>query len=117
MNIKKDFKGMVFIAIALIAGILMVIISSSEREDSVSNFKYELFEEHTEQRLRTIISELKGVSGEISVMVVSNDNTPDNIIGVAIVCKSTDSAKIEIINLISSVLGLPRSKIFVGSKT
>ena len=103
---------------------LLVLIGSGEslQKNGKSNkeeYSYKVYEKETEERISELVSSLDGVSGGIKIMVVSKNSSAEgerpDIEGVAIVCRANSETKLEIVNLVSSALGISSARIFVGS--
>ena len=109
-------KSGVLIIAMLLLGIILCFSSSFSSISSRGNKKTVQpdFESQTEKRLEEMISVLEGVAGKVNVMVISTDNSAKSIVGVSVICNYSAKARVDIINLVSSTLGISTSKIFVG---
>ncbi len=137
-------KGLGFILLALVLGILLVFLSGKSDSDSGSvpdageAFSFEKYEHELEERLEDLISRIDGVSS-VSVMILldqsyeevgdsgssfsaslaakeGNTKVAPKVRGVAVVCRGGERSETrkEIINLLSSLLELPTNRIYVG---
>lgn len=136
-------KGLGFILLALALGLLLVFLSgrTSDGADDPQNegesFSFAHYEHELEDRLEDVISRIDGVSS-VSVMVLLDqsyeeigegtnfsrpigDSSGDTVVapkvrGVAVVCRGGERSETrkEIIGLLSSLLGLPTNRIYVG---
>lgn len=136
-------KGLGFILLALALGILLVFLSGRSEDSGGSApeesepFSFEHYEHEMEERLEGLISRIDGVSS-VSVMVLLDqsyeeisdgtdfsrpveEQTGDTVVapkvrGVAVVCHGGERTEIrkEIIDLLSSLLGLSTNRIYVG---
>lgn len=81
-------KGIGFIALALAAGILLIVLSESGKESDSGGivtaggeeFSFEKYEEELEDRLEEILSRMEGVSS-VSVMVVLDRSYEEQLAG------------------------------------
>lgn len=123
-EVKGERKTVILLAFALVIGVVLVVsgsgllggIGSKEKEDKVDNI---CFEQKTEERLKTLISSLYGIDGEVKIMLTTegestNGKNPD-IKGVAVVCNAPDATRAEIIKLLSALLSISTTHIFVGT--
>ena len=137
-------KGLGFILLTLVLGILLVFLSGREKSgtsdtetESKDDFSFEHYEEEMEERLEGLVSRIDGVSS-VSVMVLLDQSYEDvgerdsfsspigetsgntrvapKVRGVAVVCRGGERAdtRKEIISLLSSLLGLSTNRIYVG---
>ncbi len=136
-------KGLGFILLALVLGVLLVFLSGrmSDGTDAPAegseSFSFEHYEHGMEERLEDLISRIDGVSS-VSVMVLldqsyeeigeganfsrpigdtsGNTKVAPKVRGVAVVCRGGERSETrkEIIGLLSSLLGLPTNRIYVG---
>ena len=65
-----------------------------------------------ESRLEKLLSEVNGIS-DVRVMIHDSSGDPNEIVGIAVVCKASDKIKAEVSMLISSLFGVPSSRVYV----
>lgn len=135
-------KGLGFILLALAVGILLVFLSGrdgtdNKDQDPGETFSFERYEHGMEERLEDLISRIDGVSS-VSVMVMldqsyeevggyggfygsaadpeGNTRVAPKVRGIAVICRGGERSetKKEIINLLSSLLGVSTNRIYVG---
>lgn len=131
-------KGIMYIAVALIAGVLCLFISQTGSTDEVqSEVQTEQTDYRTEaeDQLRALLNSLSGVSGARVIITFSDgvryeygegsysrsdppiiEEKPPRVGGVAIVCEGGENPAVQkkVIDLVCALYGIPSSRVSVS---
>lgn len=118
INLKNISKGSVYLAVALILGLVLICMSGRVEGTVEETEEYEACERRCEEKLEELLRQVDGVDDADAMVTLDelpSGKTRPQVRGVAVVVrgKSGDGLRYQLVMLISSALGITSDKIFV----
>lgn len=118
INLKNISKGSVYLAVALILGLVLICMSGRVERTVEDTEEYEACERRCEEKLEELLRQVDGVDDADAMVTLDelpSGKTRPQVRGVAVVVrgKSGDGLRYQLVMLISSALGITSDKIFV----
>ena len=118
INLKNISKGSIYLAVALVLGLILICVSGQGEKTVEETEVYEACERRCEERLEELLRQVDGVDDADAMVTLDelpSGKTRPQVRGVAVVVhgKSGDGLRYQLVMLISSALGITSDKIFV----